>query len=117
MSTLVARDSCGAIQSTQKTIGRLAHLKGWINEPYMQEPVIAALKAAQWPLALREVAEAANVPLRPANRVLRRLCGKGLVARQKIALQRHAFCRKRWECVPSAARRMLYVYRWAGGAP
>lgn len=91
---------------------RTRFLEGWLNEPYMQEKVVSALKAAQLPLALREVAEAAGVPLRPANRVLFRLYKQGRVTRYKLPLQRHAFCRKRWECVPYAATRLLFVYRW-----
>lgn len=90
-----------------------ARLGRWLNEPYMQEKVISALKCAENPLTLREISEAANVPLRPANRVLFRLYKRGSVSRYKLPLQRHAFCRKRWECVPYAARRMLFVYSWA----
>ena len=86
----------------------------WLNEPYIQDPVIAALKAAQWPLTLREVSEAANVRLRPANRALYRLYKKRLVTRHKLPIQRHAFCRRRWECIPYAATRMLFVYTWTG---
>jgi predicted transcriptional regulator len=90
----------------------IANLGEWRNEPYMQEPVIAALKRADFPMTLREIADAAAVPLRPANRVLCRLHKKGLVDRRKLAMQRHAFCRKTWKIVPYAARRMLYVYSW-----
>jgi hypothetical protein len=90
-----------------------ANLKDWLNEPYMQEPVIPALKVAPWPMTLREIADAANVPLRPANRVLYRLWKKGVITRQQLPMQRHAFCRKTWKCVPNAARRMLFVYHWA----
>jgi hypothetical protein len=88
------------------------HLRGWLNEPYMKEKVIAALQRAQYPLTLREISEAADVPIRPANRVLYRLWKKGSASRYKLPLQRHAFCRKRWACVPFAAKRMLYVYSW-----
>lgn len=78
----------------------------------MQEPVIAALRAAMAPMTLRQAADAAGVPLRVANRVLGRLHAKHLVERYKLPIQRHAFCRKRWECIPFAATRMLYVYSW-----
>jgi hypothetical protein len=96
--------------------GQDIYLKKWLNEPYVQEPVITALKSAEWPLTLREVAEQADVHLRGANRVLCRLHKKGLVSRRKLAMQRHAFCRKRWEIVPGAARRLLFVYKWRGEA-
>ncbi len=91
---------------------RADYLKGWLNDPYIQEPVIAVLTRAEWPLTLREIADQAEVHLGGANRVLYRLYKKGRVERQKLAIQRHAFCRKRWECIPYAATRMLYVYRW-----
>jgi predicted transcriptional regulator len=80
----------------------------------MQEPVITALRSAAFPMTLREIADAADVPLRPANRVLYRLHKKGLVARRRLPMQRHAFCRKTWKVVPYAARRLLYVYNWVG---
>jgi hypothetical protein len=99
-------------RSTRRGYDPTGHLSGWINEPYMQDRVVAALRAAEHPLTLREVAETASVPLRPANRVLYRLYRKGSVTRYKLPLQRHAFCRKRWKCVPYAATRMLFVYRW-----
>lgn len=99
-------------QAFGKPADRAVFLEEWISAPYVQEPVIAALKAAEWPLTLREVAEAAHVRLRPANRVLGRLCAKRMVTRYKLPMQRHAFCRKRWICIPNAARRLLYVYRW-----
>ena len=91
---------------------RALNLRNWLNEPYMQEKVIAALQRAEYPLTLREVSETADVPIRPASRVLYRLCKKGSASRYKLPMQRHAFCRKRWLCVPYAARRMLYVYSW-----
>ena len=90
------------------------HLSGWIKEPYLQDKVIAAVKAADRPLTLREISQSAEVPLRSANRILYRLFKKSLVGRYKLPIQRHAFCRKRWVCVPYAAKRMLYVYRWMG---
>lgn len=95
-------------------LDRTVFLRGWLNEPYMQDRVVAALKAAEWPRTLREISNAADVPLRPANRVLYRLWKKQLVSRYKLPMQRHAFCRRRWTCVPNAARRMLYVYSWCG---
>jgi predicted transcriptional regulator len=91
---------------------RIRFLKGWLNEPYAQDPVIAVLEAAEWPMTLREVAEEAKVPLRSANRVLYRLHKKGRVTRYRLPMQRHAYCRKRRECIPYAAKRMLYVYKW-----
>lgn len=99
-----------------KALDRSIYLRGWINEPYIQEPVIAVLKRAEWPLTLREVAREADVHLRGANRVLYRLCKKGLVTRRKLAMQRHAFCRKTWQCIPNAATRKLYAYSWRGEA-
>lgn len=84
----------------------------WLNEPYIKAPVVAVLKRADIPLTLSEVAQAAGVRLGPANRVLGRLVQKGLVSRRKLPMQRHAFCRKRWEVLPYEARRMLYVYTW-----
>lgn len=92
---------------------RAANLGDWLNEPYIQEPVIATLKAAPYPMTLREISEAAHVHLRPANRVLCRLHRKGLVERYKLPLQRHAFCRKTWKVLPNQARRLLFVYSWA----
>jgi hypothetical protein len=94
--------------------GQAAYLKGWLNEPYVQEPVIAVLKRAQWPLLLREIADEADVPLRSANRVLGRLLKKGAVTRSKAGIQRHGYCRRRGECIPHAAKRMLFIYRWIG---
>jgi hypothetical protein len=99
--------------ATERT-NPISNLQGWLHEPYIQEPVIAALRRAEMPLTLREISQAAGVRLRPANRVLFRLWKKGQVTRYKIPLQRHAFCRKRWECVPYAATRLLYVYSWVG---
>jgi predicted transcriptional regulator len=95
-----------------RPFNRITNLGAWVNEPYVQRTVIEALRLATWPMTLREIAEAANVPLRPANRVLHRLYNKGLIQRSKLPMQRHAFCRKSWECIPHAAKRMLYVYSW-----
>jgi hypothetical protein len=91
-----------------------AYFGVWLNEPYVQDSVIRALKEAGHPLPLRDLASAAGVYLGQANRVVWRLHKKGLVARYKLPLRRHAFCRKRWECLPGEATRMLYVYSWAG---
>ena len=98
----------------RRSAGAEARLGGWLNDPYVQEAVISVLQRAVVPLTLREVAEAAGVSLRPANRVLFRLWTKGLLHRRKLPLRRHAFCRKRWQCIPYAATRMLYVYSWRG---
>lgn len=102
------------ITNQPNALDRTVFLLGWLNEPYMQDMVVAALGAAQRPLTLREVAQAADVPLRSANRILYRLWKKQLVSRYKLPMQRHAFCRRRWQCIPNAARRMLYVYTCSG---
>ena len=95
---------------------RLAPLRPWLNEPYIKDKVVAALQRAEWPLTLSEVANEAGVHLRGANRVLFRLHKKGLVSRYKLPMQRHAFCRKTWQCIPNAAKRMVYLYTWREAA-
>ena len=89
-----------------------ANLRGWLNEPYVKEAVIAVLKAADMPLMLREVAEAAGFPTSSASRVLHRLYTAGQTTRYKLPIQRHAYCLKRKVCVPGGATRMLFVYSW-----
>lgn len=91
---------------------RAENLLGWIEEPYVQDEVIRVLKAAEFPLLLREVAEGAKQPIRAANRVLGRLHRKGHVSRYKLPMQRPYYCHKLKAVVPDAARRMLFVYTW-----
>ena len=107
----------GAYGKRSATVDRARYLDGWITEPYFQNRVIAVLQPADSPLTLREISQRADVPLRPTNRILYRLFKKGLASRYKLPMQRHAFCRKRWVCVPYAARRMLFVYKWVGPPP
>jgi len=94
-----------------------ANLGEWVNEPYVTDPVIAFLKAAEFPVLMREVAEGCAIPVRCANRVLLRLEKKGRVSRHKLAMQRHLYCHKLKTVVPHAAKRMLFVYAWVDRAP
>ena len=91
-----------------------ASLRPWLNDPVVQDAVVAVMTRGDYPMLLSEVAVACDLPIRAANRVLLRLHRKGVVSRYKLPIQRHAYCRKRRTCVPGAATRMLYVYTWAG---
>ena len=89
-----------------------ANLKGWLKEPRIKNAVVAFLKAAEYPMLMREVSEGCATQVSSANRVLLRLHKSGQVARHKLPIMRHAFCRKTMACVPHGATRMLYVYSW-----
>ena len=91
-----------------------ANLEPWLNDPVVQDAVVAVMTRDNVPMLLSEVAVACGLPIRAANRVLLRLHRKGVVSRYKLPIQRHAYCRKRRACVPGAATRMLFVYTWAG---
>lgn len=102
----------GLLPDIDRNMLRASRLGAWLNEGWIQAEVVAALKRADYALTLREISEASGVYSRHANRVLYRLWKKGLVTRYKLAMQRHAFCRKQWKVIPNASRRMLFVYRW-----
>lgn len=91
-----------------------ANLRGWLNDPYVKDAVVAVLAAADQPLLMREVAEACDIPVRCANRVLLRLHKRGEVSRYRLPIQRPAYCHKRKAVVPGGATRMLFVYSSAG---
>lgn len=89
-----------------------ANLAGWLNEPVITEPVIDFLKSAEYPVLMREVADACAVPVSSANRVLLRLFGAGRVTRYKLPMQRPGYCHLRKASIPGSATRMLFVYSW-----
>jgi predicted transcriptional regulator len=89
-----------------------ANLTPWLNEPVVQDAVVAVLTREPRSYLLREVVEECGIPVDSANRVLRRLHLKGFVERYKLPIQRHAYRHRRKKCVPGGARRMLYVYSW-----
>lgn len=91
-----------------------ANLRGWLNKPYQTDKVIAVLKRAEYPLLMRDVAEASSLPVSIANRILLRLHQRGWVRRWKLPIKRHAYCRKTRAVVPYGATRQLYVYSWVG---
>ena len=94
---------------------KAANLGEWLNEPYRKDAVVAFLKAAEWPVLLREVAEGCSIPLSTANRVLLRLHAAGQATRQKLPMQRPGYCFRRKEVTPGSATRILFVYSWVGG--
>lgn len=89
------------------------NLGKWLNEPFVQNAVISVLMQRNPPMLLSEVAQACDLPIRAANRVLIRLHRKGFVDRYKLPMQRHAYCHRRKVCVAGGARRLLFVYSWA----
>lgn len=94
---------------------RAVNFGEWLNEPYVQDVVIKMLvEAEDCPLVLRDFVCTGGLPIASANRVLLRLHDKGLVTRQKLAMQRHIYCHKTKACLPYAARRMVFAYLWAG---
>ena len=95
---------------------RAANLGEWLQEPYRKDVVVAFLKAAEWPVLLREVADGCAIQLSTANRVLLRLHAAGQATRHKLPIQRPGYCHKRKAVTPGSATRMLFVYGWVGGA-
>lgn len=91
---------------------RTANLAPWLNEPVVQDAVAGVLMRADQPMLLCEAAAACDLPLWTANRVLGRLCRKGVATRYKLPMQRHAYCHRRKTCIPGGATRMLFVYSW-----
>lgn len=89
------------------------NLRGWLNEPVVQDAVVHALTKVEYPLTLSEVAVACDVSIAAANSALLRLHKKGFVRRYRLPMQRHAYCHRRKACVPGGATRLLYVYAWA----
>jgi hypothetical protein len=96
---------------------RAANLRGWLNEPYVQDAVVKLLERADCPMLLREVAVQCDLPIWAANRVLLRLHKKGLVTRYKLPIRRHTYCHRRRACVPGSAHRMLWAYTWCACSP
>ena len=94
---------------------RAANLGEWLQEPYRKDVVVAFLKAAEWPVLLREVADGCAIQLSTANRVLLRLHAAGQATRHKLPIQRPGYCHKRKAVTPGSATRMLFVYSWVGG--
>ena len=86
----------------------------WLNEGYRKDPVVAFLKAAEWPVLLREVADGCAIQLSTANRVLLRLHAAGEATRHKLPIQRPGYCHKTRKSTPGTARRMLFAYSWVG---
>ena len=79
------------------------------------DPVIAFLKSAEYPVLMREVADACGAPASSANRVLLRLHSAGLVTRYKLPMQRPGYCHKLKASIPARATRWLNVYSWVVG--
>ena len=94
---------------------KAANLGEWLNEPYRKAPIVAFLKAAEWPVLMCEVAEGCNLPVSYANRVLLRLHAAGQASRHKIPMKRPGYCLKRKAVTRGSATRMLFVYSWVGG--
>lgn len=90
----------------------IENLSGWLNEPYIQDEVIASLKRAEQPMLLREVADECSVPISSANRVLCRLTQRGWVRRFKLPMKSHRYCHNLRKCIPYAATRQLFAYVW-----
>lgn len=94
---------------------KAANLGEWLNEGYRKGPVVAFLKAAEWPVLMREVADGCNIPVRYANRILLRLHAAGQATRHKLPIQRPGYCHKIKAVTPGSATRRLYTYSWTGG--
>ena len=91
---------------------KATNLGEWLNEPYRKDAVVAFLKAAEYPVLLREVADGCSIQLSSANRVLLRLHAAGHATRYMLPIQRPGYCHKRKAVVQAGARRMLFVYTW-----
>jgi len=91
---------------------KASNLGEWLNEPYRKNAVVAFLKAAEFPVLLREVAEGCSIQINTANRVLLRLHAEGQATRHKLPMQRPGYCFKRKAVTPGSSTRLLYVYRW-----
>ena len=87
----------------------------WLNEPTVQDAVVAALLNADQPILLREVALECRVQISSANRVLCRLHKKGLVTRYKLPVQGHPSRYGHKPCLLCTATRLLYLYTKAEG--
>lgn len=93
--------------------GVAANLAGWLNEPFVQAPVVETLVRAEQPLLLREIASECSAPISSVNRVLGRLHRRGFVTRYKLPVQGHPRRYGHQPCILCTATRLLYVYTWA----
>ena len=91
---------------------KAANLGEWLHEPYRKGPIVAFLKAAEWPVLMCEVAKGCNLPVSYTNRVLLRLHAAGQVTRYKLPIKRPGYCHKRKISTPGTATRHLFVYAW-----
>ena len=89
-----------------------ANFGAWLNEPTVQDAVVATLLRADQPLLLREVAIETGAQISSVNRVLGRLLHKHLVTRYKLPVQGHPSRYGHKPCLLCTANRMLYVYSW-----
>jgi predicted transcriptional regulator len=87
--------------------GDYQHLGPWLNEPSEQDKVVAFLTKADAPALCAEVADACDMPLARAAKILNRLHRKGVVTRHKIPIQRRN--RNGWASLP------CFIYTWVEG--
>ena len=91
-----------------------ANLAGWLNEPTVQDVVVAMLVEADCGLVLRDFVCTGGIPIASANRVLMRLHNRGLVRRYKLSMHRSIYSHALKGCIPDGARRMVFAYEWVG---
>ena len=88
------------------------NLTGWLNEPHVQNVVIAMLVEADYPVVLRDLVCKGGLPIASANRVLLRLHERGLVTRYKLPMHRHIYSRNLGACIAGGAVRWVFAYSW-----
>lgn len=91
------------------------NLAGWLNEPTVQDRVLAYMDEVGAPMLLREIYRPLQLSKASVNRVLGRLHAKGFLTRWKIPVERHRPGRPSQAAPRSGATWRCYLYRFAVG--
>lgn len=97
--------------------GDISGLAGWVNEPYRQDQVLAALRSLEPPVLIRQLIDETGLPRQVVQRVLGRFVNKGIVTRRKVPITAIGFVGRRpggaWRRAPVA--RLTYIYTLVEG--
>ncbi|GGD58638.1 hypothetical protein GCM10010990_04900 [Croceicoccus mobilis] len=98
-----------------ETVYRNDNLGAWQNAPVIQDEVISYIDKLGGSFILRDVYRPLGLPRRTVNRVLLRLHAKGVLTRRKVPIELPCPARRPGSASPHTARRMCYLYSYAGG--
>jgi predicted transcriptional regulator len=91
----------------------LERLKPWMNPPFVQDAVLAFVRASTGPVFMREICDALDLSATAVNLVLYRLHTRGVVSRYKIPAQQvGGWSKKLKRPLPGGVTRATYLYSY-----